>query len=241
MKKIKMLIIKWFINFYRGSIDLFVFKLSKKIKKSLFLLDAGAGECRYKSLFSHVSYKAADFCDGDTNWNYSNIDYNCLLDNIPIENDKVEHILCTQTLEHVPEPDKVISEFNRILKKDGELYLTFPFLGDPHHQEPYDFFRYSKYGITHLLEKNNFEVKEIKPIGGGYFMLLARLIIKGMYFDDILGTSKNIFFRILRKLRYLIFIPLYTLINGICFLLDKIFYRKSYKYAIGFMVTAKKK
>jgi len=50
----------------------------------------------------------------------------CSLDNIPKPNNSYGVIINTQVLEHVAEPQKVITEFYRILKPKGKLFLTAP-------------------------------------------------------------------------------------------------------------------
>ena len=69
-----------------------------------------------------------------------------------------ETVLCTEVLEHLPEPQKAIDEMYRVLRPGGELLLTTRFLF-PVHDAPHDYFRYTKYGLRHLLRR--FEVLEL--------------------------------------------------------------------------------
>ena len=50
-------------------------------------------------------------------------------DDIPLEDDSVDTILCTQVLEHVKRPWIAISEMHRVLRTDGALILTVPNTG----------------------------------------------------------------------------------------------------------------
>lgn len=67
-------------------------------------------------------------------------------------------VLCTEVLEHLPEPQKAIDEMFRVLKPGGTLLLTTRFLF-PIHDAPHDYFRFTKYGLRHLLRR--FEILEL--------------------------------------------------------------------------------
>ena len=70
-----------------------------------------------------------------------------------------ETVLCTEVLEHLPEPQRAIDEMYRVLRPGGELLLTTRFLF-PIHDAPGDYFRYTKYGLRHLLRR--FEIVELR-------------------------------------------------------------------------------
>jgi len=70
----------------------------------------------------------------------------------------VAAILCTEVLEHLPEPQRAIDEMFRVLQPGGSLVLTTRFLF-PIHDAPHDYFRYTKYGLRHLLRR--FEIVEL--------------------------------------------------------------------------------
>lgn len=67
-------------------------------------------------------------------------------------------VLCTEVLEHLPEPQRAIDEMWRVLKAGGTLLLTTRFLF-PIHDAPHDYFRFTKYGLRHLLRR--FEILEL--------------------------------------------------------------------------------
>jgi SAM-dependent methyltransferase len=68
-------------------------------------------------------------------------------------------VLCTEVLEHLPEPQRAIDEIYRVLQPGGELLLTTRFLF-PIHDAPHDYFRFTKYGLRHLLRR--FEIVELQ-------------------------------------------------------------------------------
>ena len=84
-------------------------------------------------------------------------------------------VLCTEVLEHLPEPQKAIDEMFRVLKPGGELLLTTRFLF-PIHDAPHDYFRYTKYGLRYLLRRFDVvELEEETDAVGTIAVLLQRL------------------------------------------------------------------
>jgi ubiquinone/menaquinone biosynthesis C-methylase UbiE len=84
---------------------------------------------------------------------------------IPVDDARFDHVVLTQVLEHVPEPASVLAELHRVLKPGGILWLTAP-LFYAEHERPYDFFRYTQFGLRHLLESARFEVLELEWMEG---------------------------------------------------------------------------
>jgi SAM-dependent methyltransferase len=66
-------------------------------------------------------------------------------------------------LEHVFNPDEFLAEINRVLKPGGRLLLTVPFVWDEHEQ-PYDYARYSSFGLRVLLEKHGLQILQHKKL-----------------------------------------------------------------------------
>jgi SAM-dependent methyltransferase len=86
-----------------------------------------------------------------------------------------EIVLCTEVLEHLPEPQRAIDEMFRVLVPGGQLLLTTRFLF-PIHDAPHDYFRFTKYGLRHLLRR--FEIVELQEetdAVGTLAVLLQRL------------------------------------------------------------------
>lgn len=78
--------------------------------------------------------------------------------NLSFQDSSFEFILCTEVLEHLHTPQQAISEMGRVLKPGGTLILTTRFVF-PIHDAPHDYFRYTKYGLTHLFK--DWEITEL--------------------------------------------------------------------------------
>jgi SAM-dependent methyltransferase len=83
---------------------------------------------------------------------------------IPLVSSSVDTVLCTEVLEHVPDPYAVVREIARVLKPGGTLICTAPFCY-PKHDE-YDFFRYSPGAVATLMRRAGLEIISERPLAG---------------------------------------------------------------------------
>ena len=126
------------------------------------LLDVGCGTKPYHSLFKVESYRGLDI-DSPITRNLGIADDLYDGTQFPYKDEIFDCVLCNQVLEHVFNPDEFLAEINRVLKSGGKLLLTVPFVWDEHEQ-PYDYARYSSFGIKALLEKNGFKIISHKKL-----------------------------------------------------------------------------
>ena len=154
----------------------------KKIPEGLTILDAGAGESPFKKFCGHLKYIAQDFGqyhgDGEIGlqtgtWNNSKLDIVSDILSIPLPDGSVDAIMCTEVLEHVPDPLGAIKEFNRLIKPGGYLLLTAPFASLTHFA-PYHFASgLSKYFYEKHLPDNGFEITDLQ-LNGNFFEYVAQ-------------------------------------------------------------------
>lgn len=154
----------------------------KKIPKDLTLLDAGAGECQFKKYCTHLKYIAQDFGQYDGtgsnglqqgNWDNTKLDIVSDITSIPLPDQSVDAIMCTEVFEHIPDPIAALKEFTRLIKPGGYLLLTAPFASLTHFA-PYHFASgFNRYFYEKHLPDNGFEIKELK-LNGNYFEFLAQ-------------------------------------------------------------------
>jgi len=131
----------------------FVPKLQGKI------LDVGCGQKPYQHLCDAKKVSEYIGLEIDSTENRTNKQADYFYDgkNFPFENREFDSVMTNQVLEHVFNPDEFLAEINRILKPEGLLLLTVPFVWDEHEQ-PFDYARYSSFGLKHLLQKQGFEI-----------------------------------------------------------------------------------
>lgn len=167
-------------NSSRVYLHRFLERAGQAVAPGELVLDAGAGRAPYRDLFSHARYETADFL-AVKGKKYTPPDYVCDLAEIPVEDARFDHVIFTQVLEHIPEPPRVLAELHRVLKSGGRLWLTAP-LFYAEHERPYDFFRYTQFGLRRLLEDVGLEVLEIDWMEGylGTLSYQARVMSKSL-------------------------------------------------------------
>ena len=127
------------------------------------LLDVGCGTKPYRQLFgTHAVYVGLDI-DSPASRERGIAD--ALYDGgrFPFESGRFQAILCNQVLEHVFTPHDFLEETRRVLSTGGRLLLTVPFVWDEHEQ-PYDFARYSSFGLKSLLEQHGFRIVQHRKL-----------------------------------------------------------------------------
>lgn len=89
---------------------------------------------------------------------------------IPLKSGSVDTILMLMVLEHLPDPALALREVKRLLKPGG-VFIGSTVQMYPLHDEPHDFFRYTRYAIKNLLTQSDFRSKKIRSRGGFYIFL----------------------------------------------------------------------
>ena len=121
-------------------------------------LDVGCGSKPYKSLYQFSIYSGLEI-DTPENRELKDADYFYDGKTFPFENDMFDSVVMNQVFEHIFNPDQCLDEVSRVLKSGGILLLTIPFAWDEHEQ-PFDYARYSSFGIRSILEKHGFYIIE---------------------------------------------------------------------------------
>jgi SAM-dependent methyltransferase len=136
------------------------------------VLDAGAGNAPYAELFGHCDYVTADWSQS-VHEGARQADIVGSLEALPVPDEAFHAVLCTEVLEHLADPNRVLAEFHRVLAPRGRLCLTTPFAW-PLHEEPFDFYRYTPFALSHLLEQAGFAEVSVEH-RAGFLVTLAQM------------------------------------------------------------------
>ena len=120
------------------------------------ILEIGSGNLSYKKYVKSKSYKTLDINST------LNVDFCEDIHKTIISSNSFDTILMIEVLEHLYNPFKAIEQVHRILKKEGYVIATTPFI-HPYHGEPHDYYRYTKHGLKKIFE----EFDDVKVIEYG--------------------------------------------------------------------------
>lgn len=207
-------------NLYRD-----IYKFSKTITRKK-ILDLGCGSKPYASLFADNDYLGIDVHDsGHKN---SSKDNDIFFDGktIPFADNSFDVVICTQVLEHAQEPETLVREARRVLKSSGIFYVTCPFVWQEH-EVPYDFRRYTQFGLKRILENENFRIEKITSTNG--IFSTAGQLVSSFLFEMV---GKNLFLRLIMAISFCFLIQLFSV------MLDFLFRYRGIN--LDYIVTAKK-
>jgi SAM-dependent methyltransferase len=208
--------------YFEAELEKSVEAFATSLPPSIRVLDAGAGEARFAPAFISQRYTGVDLAVGDQAWNYTAIDALADLAHLPFRDTTFDAALNVVTLEHVAEPRQVLSEIARTLRPGAPILLVAPHEWEEH-QQPHDFYRYTRYGLHYLLTSAGFSQIDIRPVGG-FFRLLARRLLNGTQFFPPI-----------------VMIPLAGLLAPIALLLPALEpLDKKKHFTLGFICTARK-
>lgn len=132
----------------------------KKIAKSHKggkLLDLGCGSKPYQHLFEVDEYIGIDVLESGHDHRLSKIDKIYDGKVIPFNDEAFDIVFSTEVFEHIFNLDEILKETNRVLKTNGILAFTCPFVWEEHEQ-PYDYARYTSFAIKSLMNEHGFEI-----------------------------------------------------------------------------------
>ena len=231
---------KYFLSPFFLSKHYLLKDLKKIIKKYNFsgnLFDFGCGSKPYKQLFGNLSsYKGIDFHSFSENngfkkekpdFYFSDTYLSDFILDLPDVSFDV--VTAFQVLEHHKKPNLMISEIYRITKKGGHILITAPFLGGIH-EDPYDYQRYTKYGLMELFSSYDCQIIEILE-QGSLFSTITMLINE--YINSL--VSKGGFSLIVGLIMYA---PMF-IFQYCSLILDKIF--KTNKICFNYLLLVEKR
>jgi SAM-dependent methyltransferase len=131
-----------------------------------FMLDIGCGAKQYEALFGpYVRHHLGLDHLSSPHEHFGKIDVFGLGQALPFRANSFDTVLCTAVLEHLEEPLCALQEAYRVLGPGGYAIYTAPLFWHLH-EEPRDFYRYTKYGLRYLFTEAGFEIMELQPLSG---------------------------------------------------------------------------
>jgi len=195
------------------------------IKENDTIFDIGCGNKPFdtyiRSLTKNGDYRGCDVVQSSEH----KVDIICEATNILEPANKYDVVICTQVVEHVFDHAKVFGEAYRLLKPGGYFIMSGPFIWMLH-EEPYDFFRFTKYGFRKLFENAGFTIKEEKANGGKY-AALGQLMIHVI----CNGSGKNFFVKNIRAVMILFYNTIFSWLD------DK---KKDESYTLNYVFVGQK-
>jgi SAM-dependent methyltransferase len=145
----------------RGPILEFIRAMAQTVSPGARVLDVGAGDAPYAELFAHTEYVTLDW-ESSPHEGARAASVSASADAIPLPDASFDVIVLTQVLEHVRAPADVMIEIARVLRPGGRLFATVPFVWELH-EEPHDYWRFTRYALGALLEGAGLAAVSIAP------------------------------------------------------------------------------
>lgn len=138
------------------------------------LLDVGAGNRPYERWYGPLVEEAVavDVAVSD------GLAVRAVAEQLPFVAGSFDTVLATEVLEHVHDAEAALAEVYRVLRPGGHALLTVPFVY-PVHEAPYDFHRFTHYGLRDGLERHGLRVIDLTA-KGGVGLLAAHIILGGL-------------------------------------------------------------
>jgi SAM-dependent methyltransferase len=131
------------------------------------LIDIGFGSSAYHGLFQFSRFLSLDTDP------YHQPEIQGDIQSLPLRDCVAQTVLLTEVLEHLSEPERALSEVWRVMKPGAYLVLSVPFVYGMHGE---DYRRWTKSGLTVLIENSGFELAWIGE-NGGPFAAIANILV----------------------------------------------------------------
>jgi len=152
------------------------------------LLDLGCGVKPFQTIYNEKVKSCIGVEVESTLHDQSNVDFFYDGVNLPFKDNEFDVVLSAEVMEHVPDPEKFLSEIYRVLRDDGVAIITVPFLV-PLHEQPLDYYRYTEYSLRDLVKNTNFSMEYLEVFGDYFSVVITLLIIPHLKFWNFFGKK----------------------------------------------------
>jgi SAM-dependent methyltransferase len=178
------------------------------------LVDVGCGAQPYRRLLSdRATYIGIDTAQAKAHFGYEMPDTIYFDgDQWPLEDASIDVVLSTETLEHVADTPRFLSELVRVLRRGGSVILTVPFAAR-YHFIPYDYWRFTPASLQRLL--NDAGLENVAVYARGNAVTVACYKAMALMLPLLFAASRSTILRIVRVACGLVSVPLILLLATI--------------------------
>lgn len=193
-------------------------------------LDLGCGNKPYEVWYQprSATQTGCDIIQSDKH----RVDVICPANQLAFPDNTFDTVLSTQVLEHVYHQREVVQEAYRVIRPGGHLLLTVPFCWELH-EEPYDFFRVTKYGLQKMFEDAGFSIVYIRA-NGGKWATTFQMMLNTIYSSFKYRTFRSRFVKF-----FFLNFGITWLINQLAVWMDKRYFDDI--WTLNYIVVAQKK
>lgn len=159
---------------------------------------------------------------------------------LPFKDGSFDTVLFLQVLEYIDEPQRAFSEISRILRLNGILILSVPFLY-PIHDPPFDQARYTESFLLKLLKASSMRVLVCRSDGGILalvFQSVTLFILRQL--KDSIGERN--WFALILVIPGIVLLPVWTILGNLLVGISTVFpvpYASKY-FTLNYTLVAKK-
>lgn len=141
------------------------------------VLDVGAGQAPWRELLAHADYVGLDV-ESAGEFGMQRTAGIIYYDGtrVPFADGSMDHVLCSEVIEHVPDAAACICEIARVLRPGGTLVMTVPWSARLHHL-PHDYRRLTRYGLVALLQAAGFSAIRVEERGNDVCAVANKVIV----------------------------------------------------------------
>lgn len=199
--------IRWLLDFQFNTVYSVLSKQMPAFRGTV--IDIGCGNCPFEHLIDKhkAEYIGVDVADAEK-WDYQNnkiVIYDGK--NLPFATNSVDHLICTEVLEHVPDPHDLIADMHRVLKPNGTGVITIPWSARFHYK-PYDYHRYTPSTLNTLF--SNFSDVSILNRGTDISAIVNKSIV--LYFGNASTLTDSILWLPIKVLLLIFVAPIIGLL-----------------------------